>query len=209
MESRARAFGHPIHPMLIVFPLGLLAISVIFDILYYITGAVGLATAAFWNIIAGIVLGLLAAAFGLLDWIAIPANTRAKRIGLLHGGGNAIILVLFFISWLLRLGTVDHTPNVFGFVLQIIGAGIAVFTAWLGGELVDRLGVGVSPEPISTPQVRSRPDPPPPGNALARHAGMPPETERLRSGIAGRVAHIQIRRSAVSRGRCERRRPAR
>ena len=145
MESRARAFGHPIHPMLSVFPLGLLAISVIFDILYYITGAVGLATAALWNIIAGIVLGLLAAAFGLLDWMAIPANTRAKRIGLLHGGGNAVVLVLYFISWLLRLGTLNHTPNVFGFVLQIIGAGIAVFTAWLGGELVDRLGVGVSP----------------------------------------------------------------
>ncbi|HEX3271045.1 MAG TPA: DUF2231 domain-containing protein [Ktedonobacterales bacterium] len=118
--------------------------SVIFDILYYITGAVGLATAAFWNIIAGIVAGLLAAVFGLWDWLAIPANTRAKRIGLLHGGGNVIVVILFFMSWLLRLGTVDHTPNGFGFALQIIAAGIAVFTAWLGGELVDRLGVGVS-----------------------------------------------------------------
>lgn len=144
MESRARALGHPIHPMLIVFPLGLLAISVIFDILYYITGTVGLATAAFWNIIAGIIMGLIAAVFGLLDWLAIPSNTRAKRIGLLHGGGNVVVVALFFISWLLRLSTTNHTPNAVGFVLEILGAILALFTAWLGGELVDRLGVGVS-----------------------------------------------------------------
>jgi uncharacterized membrane protein len=143
MESRAKAFGHPIHPMLIVFPLGLLAMSVIFDILYYVTGTVGLATAAFWNIIAGIIMGLVAALFGLWDWLAIPADTRAKRIGLFHGGGNVVVVALFFISWLLRLGSADHRPNGLGFVLEIIAACIALVTGWLGGELVDHLGVGV------------------------------------------------------------------
>jgi uncharacterized membrane protein len=144
MESRARALGHPIHPMLIVFPLGLLAMSLIFDILFYITNAPGLATAAFWNIIAGIVMGLIAAVFGLWDWLAIPSTTRAKRIGLLHGGGNVVVVGLFFISWLLRLGTVNHEPNGVGFVLEILAVILALFTAWLGGELVDRLGVGIS-----------------------------------------------------------------
>ncbi|HEX6540119.1 MAG TPA: DUF2231 domain-containing protein [Ktedonobacterales bacterium] len=144
MESRTKVFGHPIHPMLIVFPLGLLAISVIFDIIFYLTGLTGFAVSAFWNIIAGIILGLVAAVFGLLDFLAIPGGTRAKRIGLLHGSGNVVIVVLFLISWLLRLGTPNHEPNVIGFILEIIGAILAVFTAWLGGELVDRLGVGVS-----------------------------------------------------------------
>ena len=65
MESHARALGHPIHPMLIVFPLGLFVMSLIFDILYYITGAIGFASAAFWDIIAGVIIGLIAAAFGL------------------------------------------------------------------------------------------------------------------------------------------------
>ena len=145
MESHARAFGHPIHPMLIVFPLGLFVMALIFDILYYITGAVGLATAAFWDIIAGVIVGLIAAAFGLWDWLAIPGDTRAKRIGLLHGGGNVIVVVLFFVSWLLRLGMADHRPNVAGFILEIIATALVFFTAWLGGELVDRLGVGVTP----------------------------------------------------------------
>ncbi len=145
MESHARAFGHPIHPMLIVFPLGLFVMALIFDILYYITGAVGLATAAFWDIIAGVIVGLIAAAFGLWDWLAIPADTRAKRIGLLHGGGNVVVVVLFFVSWLIRLGMADHRPNVAGFILEIIATALVFFTAWLGGELVDRLGVGVTP----------------------------------------------------------------
>ena len=145
MESHARALGHPIHPMLIVFPLGLFVISLVFDILYYITGAVGFATAAFWNIIAGVILGLIAAVFGLWDWLAIPSNTRAKHIGLIHGGGNVVVVVLFLISWLLRLGTVDYRPNVVGFILEIIATALVFFTAWLGGELVDRLGVGVTP----------------------------------------------------------------
>lgn len=144
MESRTKVFGHPIHPMLIVFPLGLLAISVIFDIIFYLTGLTGFAVSAFWNIIAGIILGLVAAVFGLLDFLAIPGGTRAKRIGLLHGSGNVVIVVLFLVSWLLRLGTPNHEPNLIGFILEIIGAILAVFTAWLGGELVDRLGVGVS-----------------------------------------------------------------
>lgn len=144
MESRTKIFGHPIHPMLIVFPLGLLAISVIFDILYYVTGTSGFATAAFWNIIAGVVLGLVAAIFGLLDFLAIPDGTRAKRIGALHGLGNVVIVVLFFVSWLLRLGAPSYQPSVVGFVLEIIGVGLALVTGWLGGELVDRLGVGVS-----------------------------------------------------------------
>jgi uncharacterized membrane protein len=107
---------------------------------FIITGSVGLATAAFWNIIAGVILGLIAAVFGLWDWLAIPADTRAKRIGLLHAGGNVVVVTLFFISWLLRLGTTDHQPNGFGFALQIIALILALFTAWLGGELVDRSG---------------------------------------------------------------------
>src|SRR5215218_5287412 len=103
MESKAKLFGHPIHQMLIVIPLGLLATATVFDILYLFTGNGALATVAFWNILAGILGGLLAAVFGLIDWLAIPDGTRAKQIGLLHGGGNVVIVGLFAVSWLLRL----------------------------------------------------------------------------------------------------------
>src|SRR5581483_3248423 len=98
MESRAKLAGHPIHPMLIVFPLGLLAMAVVFDIVHFVTGSAGAATAAFWDIGAGVLMGLLAALFGLWDWLAIPGGTRAKFIGAWHGAGNVVVVVLFALS---------------------------------------------------------------------------------------------------------------
>jgi uncharacterized membrane protein len=143
METRVKLLGHPVHPMLIVLPLGLFSIAVLFDVVYLVTGTEEFATVAFWNIAAGIVGGLLAAAFGLLDWWAIPKETRAKRIGLWHGLGNVVIVLLFIGSWLLRLTDPAYAPNVLPFVLGLVGAGLALVTAWLGGELVYRLRVAV------------------------------------------------------------------
>ncbi|MGH2350099.1 MAG: DUF2231 domain-containing protein [Chloroflexota bacterium] len=145
MESKAKFAGHAIHPMLIVFPLGLLVTSLVFDILYFLTGNVGFATAAYWSIAAGIVGGLLAAVFGLWDWLAIPSGTRARTIGLWHGAGNAVVLVLFAVSWLFRFYDLMHLPTVAAFVVSLLGVIIGSVTGWLGGELVERLGVGVDP----------------------------------------------------------------
>ena len=144
MESSAKAAGHPIHQQLVVFPIGLLATAVVFDVLRYITGHGGFATAAYYMIAAGVVTGLVAAVFGEIDYLGIPDGTRAKRIGSLHAFGNLGVMVLFAVSWLLRLGQPGHVPTVLAFVLGLVGALVATCTAWLGGELVDRLGVGVS-----------------------------------------------------------------
>ena len=144
MESRAKIFGHPVHQMLIVFPLGLLATSVIFDILYLITGYTSLSLVAYWLLVAGIIGGLVAAPFGAIDWLTIPEGTRAKRVGVLHGGGNVVVLLLFALSWYIR-GRAEATPGAMAYVCSMLGAGLALWTGWLGGELVDRLGIGVDP----------------------------------------------------------------
>ena len=143
MESRVKLLGHPIHPMLIVLPLGLFAAALLFDIVYLATGDDALAEVAFWNIALGIVGGLLAAVFGAIDWWAIPRETRAKRLGLIHGVGNVVIVALFLVSWLLRLPNHAYAPDVLPFVLGLIAVVLALGTAWLGGELVYRLRVGV------------------------------------------------------------------
>jgi uncharacterized membrane protein len=143
MQSRARALGHAIHPTLIVFPLGLFSTAVVFDILYLITDRTGFNVSAAHAIAAGIVGGLVAAVFGLIDWLAIPAGTRARRIGSLHGLGNVGIVLLFAISWLLRVGADDWKPSGLAVLFGILGALLATVTGWLGGELVERLGVGV------------------------------------------------------------------
>src|SRR3954454_15413324 len=110
MESKAKVFGHPIHPMLIVFPLGLLVTAVLFDIGRLVTGNTGLAYAAFVMIAAGVIGGLVAAVFGLVDWLAIPGGTRAKSIGLWHGIGNVIVVGLFAVSWFIRRGDPNYVP---------------------------------------------------------------------------------------------------
>jgi uncharacterized membrane protein len=143
MESRAKVMGHPAHPMLIVFPLGLLATAVVFDIVYLATDRTGFPVAAGYAIGAGIIGGLLAAVFGLIDWLAIPGGTRAKRIGMLHGVGNVVVVVLFAVSWLLRAQADGWVPNAGALVLSFAGVVLAGVTGWLGGELVDRLGVGI------------------------------------------------------------------
>ena len=142
MESRGKVFGHALHPMLVVFPLGLLATSVVFDIIHLATGQGEWATAAYWDIAAGVIGGLLAALPGLWDWLALPGGTRAKTIGAWHGGGNVVVVVLFAISWLLRLGS-PANPGITPFIVSVIGVLLASVTGWLGGELVERLGVGV------------------------------------------------------------------
>lgn len=142
MESRAKLFGHPIHQMLIVFPLGLLGMAVIFDIIRLLGAQPSLAIVSYHMIAAGIITGLIAAIFGFVDWLAIPSGTRAKRIGVWHAVGNVVIVVLFIISWVLRRGA-PETPSTLAFVLGLIGLALALVTGWLGGELVDRLGVGV------------------------------------------------------------------
>ena len=142
MESRAKLLGHPIHQMLIVFPLGLLATAVIFDVIFLIWGKPTFATVAYWMIVAGIISGFIAAPFGTIDWLAIPSGTRAKSVGLWHGLGNVLVLLLFIGSWWLRRDAPER-PETLASILSLAGAGVSLATAWLGGELVDRLGVGV------------------------------------------------------------------
>ena len=142
MESRAKLFGHPVHPMLIPFPLGLLATSLAFDLIHLLTGSEQWAEVAYWMIVAGIIGGLAAVPPGWIDWFALPAGTRAKAIGLWHGVGNVVVLVLFAVSWFLRREA-PHEPGALEFLLSLVGVALAVLTGWLGGELVDRLGVGV------------------------------------------------------------------
>ncbi|MBA3893058.1 MAG: DUF2231 domain-containing protein [Gemmatimonadales bacterium] len=142
MESRAKLAGHPVHQMLIVFPLGLLATAVVFDVIYLVTKNPAWSTSAFYMIGAGVVTGLAAAVPGTVDWLAIPRGTRAKRIGLIHGVGNVVVIALFALSWVLRRDQPANPPTE-AVVAGLLGAGLSIVTAWLGGELVDRLGVGV------------------------------------------------------------------
>lgn len=143
MQSRVKLFGHPIHQMLVPIPLGLLVMAVVFDLIYVFSGYTGVAFVSFWNIVAGVAGGLVAAIFGLVDFLAIPKNTRARRIGLMHGAGNVLLVALFLVSILTRWDNPGYLPAKLIVLLELGGLVLGAITGWLGGELVDRLGVGV------------------------------------------------------------------
>lgn len=142
MEARVKVLGHPVHQMLIVLPLGLLVGVIIFDVIHLLTGGEQWALVSYWLIPAGVLSGLLAAVFGLADWTKITSGTRARRIGALHGVGNVVVVLLFAGSWLIRAGSITE-PGALALALSFAGGALSLITGWLGGELVDRLGVGV------------------------------------------------------------------
>ena len=144
MESKAKFFGHAIHPILIVFPLGLLATAVIFDVLYLATANRTWSSVSFWMIAAGLIGGVVAALFGLIDYLNIPNGTRAKRIGMYHAIVNLGAMLLFALSFLLRWNVPD-SPATTALLCSFGGVVLALLGGWFGGELVERLGVGVSP----------------------------------------------------------------
>lgn len=140
MESRAKFLGHPIHQMLIPFPLGAFALSIAMDAAHIRTGRREHERAAVNALDFGLVTAALAAPFGLVDWLQIEPNSRAKGIGAWHALGNAMVVGLFATSRLMRL--CDRRSKsakwVSGSAFLLSGA-----TAWLGGELVVRHRIGV------------------------------------------------------------------
>lgn len=143
MESRAKVAGHAAHAILIVFPLGLLATAVIFDVVCLLTDNSTFALVSYWMMVAGLLGGLAAAVPGWIDWFAIPGGTRAKRVGLVHGLGNVVVLLLFALSWLFRRDEAGYVPSIIALAVSFAGFALAGITGWLGSELVHRLGVGV------------------------------------------------------------------
>jgi uncharacterized membrane protein len=142
MESKAKILGHPAHPILIVFPLGLLATSVIFDLLDYFSVVQISPVVGFWMAVSGVIGGLISAPFGFIDWLAIPSETRAKRVGLIHAIANILALLLFVLSIYGRIDNRSYAVGTWSIILSVLGLFVALVGGWSGGELVHRLNVG-------------------------------------------------------------------
>jgi uncharacterized membrane protein len=143
MESRVKILGHPVHQMLIPLPAGLFIVAAILDIVGAFVESAWIPTVTFWNIAIGIVSALVAAIFGTADWLKIPQGTRARRVGALHGIGNVVATVLFGAALWIRAQDSLHRTDPASLTIEILAFALLGVTAWLGGELVDRLGIGV------------------------------------------------------------------
>ena len=143
MESRARFLGHPIHQLLVALPIGSFSFAVTSDAIEALTGSRNARAAARMALDFGILTALAAAPFGIVDWSGIQPRTRAARVGFWHGLGNVSVLGLFATARLLRRQA--RTPPAARWVAAA-GLALSGVTAWLGGELLNRHGIGVSDE---------------------------------------------------------------
>jgi len=129
--------------MLIPLPLGMFLGTLVFDIVYLLTDDPQFATVSFFMAVLGAIGGVAAAATGAVDYMNIPKGTRAKRVGTVHAIGNDIVIALFALSAFLRYRPDEYEPSALALTLTFAGAAASIVTGWLGGELVERLGVGV------------------------------------------------------------------
>ena len=144
-RSTASIAGHPIHPMLIPFPVAFFVAALVCDIVFWSNGNATAATAATWLLGAGIVMALLAAAAGLTD---VLGDRRIFELNdaWWHAGGNILIVLVELYNWYTRYsdGTAAIVPT--GLVLSLIAVGGLLFTGWKGWEMVYRHRVGVADE---------------------------------------------------------------
>jgi uncharacterized membrane protein len=143
MQGKAKLLGHSLHPMLVAFPIGLLSLVWVFDIVHLSSGDGLWAQIAFYLLTCGLAGGVLAAVTGFIDWLSIPANTRAYRVGLTHLAVNLLAVAFFVLSWIFRLHVGVEELRAIPFVLSLIGFCTMLAGAWLGGELVEQHGMGV------------------------------------------------------------------
>lgn len=144
MRSSLRVAGHPLHPMLVMFPTAMLPLLVFLDALQWWFGASELWFAAFWVAVAGFATAILAVASGIPDFVRIPEATRARRTGVFHAIVGTTVLLTFaaavWVRWPLG-GDVDRFGT--AAAIDVLGLILVTGQGWLGAELVYKHHVGV------------------------------------------------------------------
>jgi len=151
MKSRVTIAGHPVHPMLIPFPLALWATSFVVDVLFYFLRHPTLLVISKFMLAAGCIGALAAAIPGFIDWLAIK-NGEVKKAANWHARLNVIALIVFAISFFLRLGSYSHLVGrklTIPFLLSLVGVILITISGWLGGELVFRYGIGQTRDDVN------------------------------------------------------------
>jgi uncharacterized membrane protein len=153
-KSTARLADHPLHPMLIPFPIAFLVGAFVTDLAFVGTGDGFWARASLWLLGAAIVMALLAAVAGFIDFFG-EARIRALSDAWYHMLGNLTAVVLALVNFVLRYSQgAEAAVKPWGVVLSLVVVGILLFTGWKGWEMVYRHRVSVLDAPeqaASTP----------------------------------------------------------
>jgi uncharacterized membrane protein len=149
MRTPANIAKHPIHPMLVAFPIGLWIFSLICDLIHRFGG-----TSSNWEVvakytmIAGIIGALIAAIPGFIDLLSLPWTV--KRTALVHMTINLVVVVLYIVNAYMRRGGVSDAA----IWLSVLSVILLAISGWLGGKMVYVLGIAVEPAPEPTQPTR-------------------------------------------------------
>jgi uncharacterized membrane protein len=151
MYSKVKLFGHPVHPMLVAFPVAFYTATLVTFFVYAATIDIfwfKFATICNW---VGVSTALLAAIPGFIDWaIGIPNGTPAKTHGLQHMVLNLFALGAFFISGVIQAAQWNAfaPASGWGIVLSLIGVAATLGAGYLGWTMVqsDHVGVDLTAE---------------------------------------------------------------
>jgi len=146
-QSTAQIAGHPIHPMLIPFPIALFVGTLVVDIVFTINGDPFFSRMAFYVLAAGLVMAALAAVAGLTDFLG-ERLIREKPAAWHHMIGNVTAVVIEVVNLAIRGGPHNTGAMPLGLYLSIAVVLILLYTGWRGWELVYRGHVGISEEPM-------------------------------------------------------------
>jgi uncharacterized membrane protein len=142
VRSRASINGHPLHPMIVPFPIAFLVGTLATDLVYRATGEAYWAVFSKWQLVAALVMAALAAVLGLIDFAGIK-RVRQGYVGWAHMGGNVLAVVLSLVSVIVRWNDPVAGLQSIGLPISVIVTLILLVTGWLGGELVFRHKIGV------------------------------------------------------------------
>jgi len=144
MKSTAQIKGHPLHPILVSFPIAFFSGSFIFDLAGWITSKEYLFQTAYWMEISGVGFALLAAVPGIIDYIfTVPPRSTAKKRATQHALINSTAIILFLSTWFYRQ---DSTASIYVIIgLEFSGTLLLGIAGWMGGTLVYRNQIGVNP----------------------------------------------------------------
>ncbi|TPJ74778.1 DUF2231 domain-containing protein [Mesorhizobium sp. B2-6-2] len=145
-HSTASIGGHPIHPMLIPFPIAFFVGTLFCDLIFWRTGNLGWVSGSLWLLGAGLIMAALAAVAGLTDVLG-DDQIRNLQDAWLHAGGNVLVVLIQLYNWYSRYAHGDAAVIPVGLALSLLVVLILLFTGWKGWEMVYRHHVGVADSP--------------------------------------------------------------
>lgn len=141
MKSKVNIKSHPLHPILIPFPIAFFTGTLISHLAGWLLNKPNLLITAYYLNIAGIAFALLAAIPGFIDFLyTVPPKSSAKKRAAQHGITNVVMLVCFIVAFFLRR---NGSGDIILVLLEIIGVSLMIIAGWLGGTLVYRNQIGV------------------------------------------------------------------